>query len=182
MTVMDKSSFVAAKRAEVDRLEALAHELLNVHPEPESLDEKDEAEWRDLAHASRQMRPLLEALERANAGESGFEIYKEGFDFRLTEAITAVATLCAHGRLNRIRQRKTARRARPRAKSPFKAFINAKLKRNPEATAKDIETALVNSEDFELSSDELMILTMEEPQRQLEISSIPSMVSKARKK
>jgi hypothetical protein len=190
MTAVDKSAFVAAKRAEVDRLEALARELLDAHPEPESLDEKEEADWRELAYASRQMRPLLEALERANAGESGFEVYKEGFDFRLIEAITTVATLCAHGRLNVIRQGKRASKDRPRAESPFRPFIKAQLKRNPQATAKEIETALVNSEDFELSSDGLTFLTVNESQRRpnsrrrrkLKISGIPAAVSKARKK
>ena len=144
MTLMDKSAFVAAKRAEIDRLEALARELLDAHPEPESIDKEEEADWRELAHAARQMRPLLEALERADAAEPGFEQYRRGVDFRLTEAITAVATLCAYGRLNTIPQRKTARKDRPNAKNPFTKFIEARLKLKRNATGKEIETALFN--------------------------------------
>jgi hypothetical protein len=195
MTLMAKSAFVAAKRAAVDGMEALARKTLEAnpyperflegHPCPESADGEEEAEWRALAHAARQMRPLLEALERANAGESGFEIYKEGFDLRLTQAMDDVAALCADGRLNTIRQRKSARKDRPKAKSPFTAFIDS----HPHASPETIETALLDEArsgnggwQFELSGDKLTILTMEKTKRHLKISGIPAAVSKARQK
>jgi hypothetical protein len=195
--LMDKSDFVSAKRALVDSLEALARELLETHPEPESLDKEEEAGWRELAHASRQMRPLLEALERANAGEPGFEIYKVGFDYRLAEAIKDVGELCSFLRLHTIRQRKTGRKARPKAKSPFTLFIDSHPRASPEA----IETMLLNEArsgdgglQFELSDDKLSIISTGRSERQstdkrkrkrelkLKISGIRAAVSKARKK
>ncbi len=97
-----KRDFLLAKRAEVDGLEALARQTLEANPCSESADEEEEAQWRELAHASRQMRPLLEAIERAGAKQSDYEKYKDGFDFRLTEAMATVARLCSHGRLQSI--------------------------------------------------------------------------------
>lgn len=136
---MMHEAFIAAKRTEVDRLEALARDLLENHPPPNvwpkegSAGEVVEIEWRELAHASRQLRPLLEALERANAREPGFESYRDGFDFRLTEAMATVARLCAHGRLNSIGQREKATRPRPGGKSPFTRVIEDYLRRFPGA-------------------------------------------------
>jgi hypothetical protein len=182
------TAFIDEKRAKVDELETMARELLEVHPAPKaapdkgSIDDKVEADWRELAHASRQLRPLLTALELANAGEPGFEIYKEGFDLRLMQAVTAVGELCSFLRLHTIRQREAARKERPKAKSQITAVIENQLKRNPNATAKEIETALVSSEDFELSSDGLTILTVNKPHSHLKISGIPAAVSKARRK
>jgi hypothetical protein len=119
MAFASDGDFLVAKRVEVDRLEALARELLEANPYSANATAEEEAEWRELAHASRQMRPLLEALERADAREPGFEAYRAGFDFRLTEAITTVGTLCSFLRLQPLRQRK--RRASlgrgPRAQS-----------------------------------------------------------------
>ncbi len=193
-TMRIKSDFIAAKRAEVDRLEALARSLLEAHPAPEaapdpgSIADQVEAEWRDLAHASRQLRPLLTALEQANAREPFFEKFKESLDYRLTEAMTTVATLCAHGRVQALHQRKNASNERPNAKSPFTEHITARLKRNPSATAKEIESDLLNAAHggggakFELSSDGSTILTIDEPRRRLKISGIAKAVTEARKK
>ncbi len=190
--------FIAAKRAEVDRLEALASGILEANARGEDETEEEEDHWRELARTARQMRPLLEALERAEATEPGFEPYREGFDFRLVEAMTKVSELCSFLRVQTLRQRKTARKSRPNAESPFMKFFVGHLKRNPDATAKEIEAALVNdtSGEFELSSDGLRILTTEPlalaqksskavkriRTRKLKISSIPSQVTKARAK
>jgi hypothetical protein len=192
VTAAANSDFVSAKRAEIDRLEALARELLEAHPapttapKPGSVDDLVEAGWRELAYASRQLRPLLEALERANAGEPGFETYRAGFDFRLTEAMATVGTMCSFLRLQTLRQRKTGRNPRPNAESPFTTFIKARLKRNPNATAEDIRAALVDeardgeSGDFKLSKDQLTILTMVEPPRTLKVSGVAAKVWKVR--
>jgi hypothetical protein len=181
---VDDVDFLGAKRAEVERLEALAREILQANPYSESADEEEEAGWRELAHACRQMRPLLEAIERADARRPGYEKYREGFDFRLTEAMATVATLCSYGRLRRLHQQRSGRNDRPKAQSPFTKFIASRLKRDPDASAKEIETALVNDESghFELSIDGLTILTTEDRPRQLKISGIPKAVTNARKK
>jgi hypothetical protein len=185
---------LAARRAEIDRLEALAQELLDAHPAPKSapqpgsIDDQVEAEWRELAHARRQMRPLLEAIERAEAGQPEYQKWRKGFDFRLTEAMATVGTLCSFSRVQQLRQRKTARNPRPKAESPFTQFIVSHLKRNPDATAKEIETALVNEAEaagggrIELSTDKMSVLTTDDRPRRLKITSIPSAVTKARDK
>jgi hypothetical protein len=181
---VDDRDFLVAKRAEVDRLEALAREILEANPYSESADEEEESGWRELAHAYRQMRPLLEALERADARRPGYEKYREGFDFRLTEAMATVATLCSYGRLYTLHQQRRGGKCRPNAKSPFTKFFDSRLKRNPDVSAKEIETALVNDEsgNFELSIDGLTIYTTEDRPRQLKISGIPKAVTNARKK
>jgi hypothetical protein len=129
------------------------------------------------------LRPLLTALEQANARESGFEKWKEGFDYRLIEAMTTVATLCADERLHRIRQQKKGRKLRPKGESPFTIFFKAQLRRNSDCTAEDIRRALINdtSGKFELSGDKLSILTTEKKPRQLKISGIPTKLSKTRR-
>ena len=192
--------FIAAKRAEVDSLETLARELLAKHLAPKewpregSAEEAVELEWRELAHASRQLRPLLEALERANAKDPDFEKYKDGFDFRLTEAMTTVATLCAHRRLDTIRQKKAARKERPKAESPILRFIRDYLKRRPNAKPDQVKTALLNKADdvqweaFDLSDDRSEIISPEDhdpdegPRFHLKVSGIPAAISKIRKK
>jgi hypothetical protein len=181
--------FIAAKRAEVESLEAFASKILEANPRGEDETKEEEAHWRELARTARQMRPLLEALERAEATEPGFEPYRAGFDFRLVEAMSRVSKLCSFLRVQTLRQRKTARKPRPNAESPFTEAIARHLRRNPDATAKDIETALVNDAhaggsggEFELSRDKLTILTTDKPIRRLKISGIPSAVTKVRDK
>jgi hypothetical protein len=195
--------FIAAKRAAVDGIEARVRELLDAHPAPKtapdegSIDDKVEADWRELAHASRQLRPLLTALELANASESGFETYKEGFDLRLTHAMDDVGRLCSFLRLHTIRQTKAARKERPNARSRFTEFIDSL----PHASPETIKAALLAEArsgnggwQFELSGDKLSIISTYKPERQvkstdkpkrppqLKISGIPAAVSKARQK
>jgi hypothetical protein len=57
-----KRDFLLASRAKVDELEALARRTLEANPCSKSAGQEEEAQWRELAHASRQMRPLLEAI------------------------------------------------------------------------------------------------------------------------
>jgi hypothetical protein len=188
---MMHEAFIAAKRTEVDRLEALARDLLENHPPPNvwpkegSAGEVVEIEWRELAHASRQLRPLLEALERANAREPGFESYRDGFDFRLTEAMATVARLCAHGRLNSIGQREKATRPRPGGKSPFTRVIEDYLRRFPGASSEDVTRALEaaerNGADFYLSPDRTTFISSD-GRHHLQISSIPATLYKLRTK
>jgi hypothetical protein len=193
-TVAPDRSFHAARKAEVDKLESLARRLLEAHPapkvapNPESIDGQIEADWRELAHASRQLHPLFEALEGANAGVPGFAKYKDGFHFRLLEAMTTVGTLCSSLRLHLIHQRKTARRPRPNAESPFTKFIKAHPRDTPEQIKEALEDDARNgvSGDFVLSDDGLRIIAHEDPPRaiprHLKVSDIPQAVWKARGK
>jgi hypothetical protein len=177
--------FLVAKRAEVDRLEALALRALEANPCSKSADDAEEAQWRELAHASRQMRPLLEAIERA-ARQPDYEKYKDGFDFRLTEAMATVATLCSYERLQPLNRQKVARKPRPKAKSPYTKFINDRLKYNPHAGANEIKRAFLDDTlgggTFELSKDRLTILMTDGSKRQLKVSGIAAAVAKARKR
>ena len=187
---MTRAAFIAAKRTEVDSLETLALELLAKHPAPNewpmegSAKEAAELEWRELAHASRQLRPLLEALERAGAREPGFKSYRDGFDFRLAEAMTTVARLCAHGRLNSIRQREKASNPRPRGESPFTRVIEDYLKRFLGASAEDVTRALEaaerNGADFYLSPDRTTFISTDDKHR-LQVSSISATLVTLRK-
>jgi hypothetical protein len=184
--------FIAAKRAEIESLEAFASKILEANPRGEDETKEEEAHWRELARTARQMRPLLEALERAEATEPGFEPYRAGFDFRLVEAMTRVSELCSFLRVQTLRQRKTARKGRPKAKSPFTKFIDSL----PHASPETIKTALLAEArsgnggwQFELSGDKLSIISTDKPERQtdkperqLKISGIPAAVSKARRK
>lgn len=180
--------FLVAKRAEVDRLEALARETLRANPYSESAAKEEEDEWRELAHSIRQMRLLLEAIERADAGQPDYKRYRDGFDFRLTEAMANIATLCSYGRLQGLHQRGLARKSRPKARSPFTEFITDRLKRNPYASAQEVEVALVDdakcgqSGDFELSTDGSTVLTTGSRVRRQKISGIPAAFAKAKKK
>jgi hypothetical protein len=70
---------------------------------------KEEGEWRELAHASRQLRPLLEALIKADEPNSEYAKYGPGFRFRLLEAQTAIAKLTEYERLRRFHLRRQAR-------------------------------------------------------------------------
>jgi hypothetical protein len=141
----ETAAFIVAEREGVTRLEKLARELLEAYPAPEaapekgSIDDHVEAEWRELAHASRQLRPLLTALEQADARAPGFEKWNKDFKLLLKEAMITVAELCSHGRLNTIRQRKTAREERPNAKSRFTEFFDSL----PHASPETIKAALL---------------------------------------
>jgi hypothetical protein len=180
--------FIAAKRAEIDYLEAFANKILEANPRGEDETEEEEAHWRELARTVGQMRPLLEALERAEATEPGYEPYRAGFDLRLVEAMARVTELCSFTRLQPLRQRKTARNPRPKAESPFTRFIKAR----PRATPTEIKEALEDdartgvSGDLELSDDGLRIIAIEDPPRDpprhLKISDIRQAVAKARKR
>jgi hypothetical protein len=187
----ETAAFIVARREGVTRLEKLACELLEAHPVPEaapergSIDDHVEAEWRELAHASRQLRPLLTALEQADARAPGFEKWSKGLKLRLEEAMITVGELCSFLRLHTIRQRKTGRKARPKAKSPFTLFIDSHPRASPEA----IEIMLLNEArsgnggwQFELSGDKLSIISTDRRECHLKISGIRAAVSKARKK
>jgi hypothetical protein len=88
--------FTADTRAQVEKLEALARGILAAHPVSESLDDKEEADWKELARTSRQMRPMLTAVEQAEARAPGFEKWGNGFRFRLTVAMIRVSELCSY--------------------------------------------------------------------------------------
>ena len=101
-----------ARRHTSPELEALARRTLEANPCSKSAGQEEEAQRRELAHASRQMRPLLEAIEKASAGRPfGYERYKDGFDYRLKEAMTTVAVLCSYERLQPITSRKDGSKA-----------------------------------------------------------------------
>ncbi len=195
-------------------LEALAKKTLHENPFSKRLGElrglndrgdireakeAEEEKWRELADASRQLRPLFDAWVRASEPNSESAKYKNGFHRRLMEAMATVAEIAAYGRVHGLKQQKRAEKDRPKAKSPFTEFIVSRLKRNPRASAKEIGAALVEdarvgliSSKFELSEDGTKILTVVEkptdvedpPERQnhLKISDIPIAVAKARKK
>jgi hypothetical protein len=163
---MSNPDFLAAERAEIDELEALARELLKAHDSKERrADDRAEAEWSyELAHTSRQMRPLLEAIEKADAGQPGYKKWSRGFHFRLIEAMTTTAKLCSHGRLWIISQRKNGREDRPGAKSPMLEFIRNYLRLNPDASNERVKAALMDAagdvqEPFEFSEDRSEIIS-----------------------
>jgi hypothetical protein len=101
-----KKALIDAKRAEVEQAEALARQTLDAHPFDKSNSETVEAEWRELVHAMRQLGPLFEAWERAELGHPDFVEYRNGFDFRLTEAMNTVGQICAYGRVYPVKQQK----------------------------------------------------------------------------
>jgi hypothetical protein len=101
-----KQAFIDAKRAKVEQLELLARETLAANPFDELTSETVEGEWRELAHAMRQLGPLLEALEKAELAHPDFVKYRDGFDFRLMEAMTTIGNICSHGRIYRLSQQK----------------------------------------------------------------------------
>jgi hypothetical protein len=59
-----RAAAAAAERRELEELEALVRSILRENPFSEHASEDEETEWRELAHASRQLLPLFEALGR----------------------------------------------------------------------------------------------------------------------
>lgn len=176
-----------ATMAEVTRMEALAQRTLQANPYCADADEKEETVWRELAHASRQLRPLLEALTKADDPHSEYAKYKHGFRFRLFEAVATITEAVEYERLYRLHQRRLGGKDRPNAVSPFTQFIINYLKRNPRASAKEIAAVLIDDARechgvFELSDDETTILTNGDRVRRLKISGIPAAIAKAKKK
>jgi hypothetical protein len=175
-----------AAMAEVARVEALAQRTTRANPYCANADETEETIWREVAHASRQLRP--EALTKADDPHSEFSKYKRGFRFRLLEATATIAEAVEYERVHRFNQRRRAGEDRPRTVSPFTQFITGHLKRNPGASAKEIEAALVydaregRTGKFELSGDETTILAIGDRVRSQKISGIPAAVAKAKKK
>jgi hypothetical protein len=86
------------------------------------------------------------------------------------------------------KQSAVGRKKRPKAQSPFTAFITQFLKRNPGADADEISALLDDarageSGEFALSKDKLTILTTDgDSKRQLKVSGIAMAVTKARKR
>ena len=183
-----KRDFLVARKAKVDELEALARQTLEANPCSKSADEEEEAQWRELAHASRQMRPLLEAIARASAKQPDYEKYRDGFDSRLADAMATVATLCSYGRLDPLNRQRVARNPRPKARSPFTEFIDRRLKRNwdEDQIVKALMDEARDGQDgrlFSLSDDgSTIFVTEDKRERKLKVSGIKSAISKLRRR
>lgn len=145
-------------------LEALAQKTLKANPFSKEADEAEEEKWRELADASRELRPLFDAWVRASEPNSESAKYKNGFHRRLVEAMATVAEIAAYERVYRLNQQKRGGKKRPNSTSPFTKFIVSRLKRNPRASAKEIKDLLFDdaldgkSGEFQLSNDKLTIL------------------------
>jgi hypothetical protein len=100
-----RAAAAAAERRELEELESLVRSILRENPFSEHASEDEEAEWRELAHASRQLLPLFEALRKADEPNSEYARYRAGFRFRLQEAQTTIAKLIQYGRIHPLRQR-----------------------------------------------------------------------------
>lgn len=135
--------FDNAMREEIIRLETLVQKTLQANPYHVDADEEEETVWRKVAHAARQLRPLLEALTKADDPHSEFATYGPGFRFRLFEAEATIARGVDFDRLFRLRNRRSGRRNRPKAVSPFTQYIKNYLKRNPGARAREVKAALI---------------------------------------
>ncbi len=103
-------SLDAAAREEITRLEALAQKTLQANPYCADADENEETAFRELAHASRQLRPLFGALAKADDPDSEYARYGHGFRFRLLEAVATIAEAVEYERLHRLHQRRRGRR------------------------------------------------------------------------
>ena len=88
--------FSDAEREQVLRLEALAQKTLQANPYSEGAGEEEEEKWRELADASRQLRPLLDALAKADESNSEYAKYRRGFRFRLSEAMATITELVGY--------------------------------------------------------------------------------------
>jgi hypothetical protein len=180
---MVDQTFIEAKRAEVARLETVARETLAANPYSELTDKEVEAEWRELAHAERSLRPLLEALERADDGQPNYKIYRNGFDFRLTEAMTTIGSLCAYGRLYSLRQQSNGRKNTPREPDYLDKVILLQLgKGRRTSDIWEYIVAIIDETDW-LDGNQEEIVVMEDgcSNRVIKRSSFDTVVSRLRK-
>jgi hypothetical protein len=101
--------YYEAMRKEVTILETLAKRTLHANPFSKEADGTEEEKWRELAHASRQLRPLVDAWAKSDEPNSETAQYKYGFQFRLIEAMATVAEVVEYDRVYRLKQRKRGR-------------------------------------------------------------------------
>lgn len=120
--------FTDAEREQVLRVEALAQKTLQANPFSEGAGEEEEEKWRELADASRQLRPLLDALAKADEPNSEYAKYRRNFQFRLSEAMATITELVEYERQRLIRARKDGSLGgRPRKAPQADAFDNLVL-------------------------------------------------------
>jgi hypothetical protein len=99
--------FHDAMSEEIIKLSALAQKTLQANPYRADGDGEEEAKLRELAHADRQLLPLHDALIKADEPNSESAEYREGFRFRLMEAMATIAEVCEYDPLHhRLRQRR----------------------------------------------------------------------------
>ncbi|MFZ3182092.1 MAG: hypothetical protein WBO09_13680 [Methylocystis silviterrae] len=177
-----KREFINAKRAEVEQIESLARETLEANPFDELTSETVEGEWRELAHAMRQLGPLFEAWEKAELGHQDFAEYRGGFDFRLTEAMATISEICSDRRNYPLRQQKNAKR---KGKQEFDVLdtIILKLLKDGKKAAKEIWSTIVKKVDdidgLELDGSELVVqLDKGRPERRVKETSFKDIVSR----
>jgi hypothetical protein len=133
-----RAAAAAAERRELEGLEALVRSILRENPFSEHASEDEETEWRELAHASRQLLPLFEALRKADEPNSEYARYRAGFRFRLQEAQTTIAKLIQYGRIHPLRQRSFGAEGGNQTGPANKAKADARWRNEARRIAKEI--------------------------------------------